>query len=506
MARKSIVDLAYDVLEENHHPMHYRKIAQEIMKIRNIKGENPHHAVNAVMGADQRFIRYQRGIWGLIKWKYREANLPYTLTSYCLLNGTITLTSYLKPYFAWHHDDRTVEIVFIDSEGKEIKAMLDYRQKIIIGFREWFQERELEVNDTVLIGLIDQVRKRYFILAEKEIKHDTEKRDIGETIYQLLYNGGKPLNFLQIYSAITRKEPADYGGLFEKYIKDILKSDERFILLDMEQWALIEWLEEEEQLYHNLYYADSSESFYNSLKRCFQFLGFEVETVHENLSGLFLAHAQLAFKSYYLIITGLPGNYNINSIHSLDWMSMKRERDRLNADSIILFSKKFTLRELVDRASEEGVQLYELSTLEYVIKEHRKIPFSLLDLRIAFNPMNHPNNNVAKLKEIRENQRENWSLIKMIIDILRAARTKDTYMDTDMLVKEMAIMDMPFHNRNIDRSLVKKIITILNQEPFKLIELSASENIILIYPDHLIEDKINNIWQYILNKEEISKV
>ena len=141
MARKSIVDLAYDVLEENHRPMHYRKIAQEITKIKNIKGENPHHAVNAVMGADRRFIRYQRGIWGLVKWKYREANLPYTLTSYCLLNGTITLTSYLKPYFSWHRDDRTVEIVFVDSEGKEIKAMLNYRQKIITGFREWFQDR-----------------------------------------------------------------------------------------------------------------------------------------------------------------------------------------------------------------------------------------------------------------------------------------------------------------------------------------------------------------------------
>lgn len=505
MARKSIVDLAYDVLEENHRPMHYRKITQEITKIKNIKGENPHHAVNAVMGADRRFIRYQRGIWGLVKWKYREANLPYTLTSYCLLNGTITLTSYLKPYFSWHRDDRTVEIVFVDSEGKEIKAMLNYRQKIITGFREWFQDRELEVNDTVLIGLIDQTRKKYFILAEKEIKYDTEKRDIGETIYQLLYNEGKPLNFIQIYSAITRKEP-DYGGLFEKYIQDILKSDGRFILLDTEQWALTEWLEEEEQLYHNLYYADSSESFYNSLKRCFQFLGFEIEVAKDTPTELFIAHAQLAFKSYYLIITGLLENYDISTIRSLDWMSLKRVRDRLKADSIILFSKKFTLPELVDRASEEGVQLYELSILEYIIKEHRQIPFSLLDLRIAFNPMNHTNNNIAKLKKIRENQWKNWFLIKMIIDILRAARTEDTYMDIDLLVKKMAIIDTPFPDGNIGQSLVKKIITVLSQEPFKLIELSASGNIILIYPDHLVEEKINNIWQFIMNKQEFSKV
>ena len=505
MARKSIADLAFDILEENHRPMHYRKIAQEIMKVKNIKGENPHHAVNAVMGADQRFIRYQRGIWGLIKWKYREANLPYTLTSYCLLNGTITLTSYLKPYFSWHRDDRPVEIVFIDSEGKEIKAMLNHRQKIITGFQEWFQDRRLEVNDTILLGLIDQAKKRYFVLAEKEIKQDTEKKDMGETIYQILYNEGKSLNFLQIYSAITRQDP-DYGGLFEKYIQDILKNDERFILLDMEQWALTEWLKEEEQLYHNLFYADSPESFYNSLKNCFRFLGFEIEAVKESKSVLFIACARLAFKSYSLIITGLAENYDVNTIRSLDWVSLKREKDRLKADSIILFSKKFTLPELVDRASEEGVQLYELSTLEYIIKEHRQIPFSLLDLRIAFNPMNHPKNNVAKLRKIRESQWKSWSLISMIIDILRAARLQDTYMDLGLLVKEIALMDTPSHDGKIDQSLVKKIITLLSQEPFKLIELSASGNIILIYPAHLIGEKINNIWQFILRKQELSKV
>ena len=84
MSRKSIADLAYDILEENRRPMHYRKITEEVMKISDIKAEKPHHGVNALMGADQRFVRYQQGIWGLLRWKYREANLPYSLTSYCL--------------------------------------------------------------------------------------------------------------------------------------------------------------------------------------------------------------------------------------------------------------------------------------------------------------------------------------------------------------------------------------------------------------------------------------
>ena len=81
MSRKSIADLAYDILEENRRPLHYRKITEEIIKIRDIKAEKPHHDVNALMGVDHRFVRHQRGIWGLLKWKYRDANLPYTLTS-----------------------------------------------------------------------------------------------------------------------------------------------------------------------------------------------------------------------------------------------------------------------------------------------------------------------------------------------------------------------------------------------------------------------------------------
>jgi len=93
MHKKSIADLAYDILDKNHRPMHYRKITEELLEIKDLKAENPHHDVNASIGVDKRFIRYHRGIWGLVKWKYKEANLPYTLTSYCLRSGTIFLTS-----------------------------------------------------------------------------------------------------------------------------------------------------------------------------------------------------------------------------------------------------------------------------------------------------------------------------------------------------------------------------------------------------------------------------
>jgi hypothetical protein len=36
-----------------------------------------------------------------------------------------------------------------------------------------------------------------------------------------------------------------------------------------------------------------------------------------------------------------------------------------------------------------------------------------------------------------------------------------------------------------------------------LIELSESGSIILVYPDHLIQEKMNDIWHFIIGEQEI---
>ena len=501
MARKSIADLAFEVLEENRNPLHYRKITEKIMKIKEIKAENPHHDVNALMGVDQRFIRYQRGIWGLVKWKYREANLPYTLTSYCLHNGTIFLTNYLKPYFAWHRNDEPVQVSFIDSDGEEIRVEVDYQKKLISGFKEWFQKRFLKVNDTILLGLIDKKKKVYFIIAEKDIKYDTEK-DMGDKIYQILYNENRALNFSQIFTEITKRELGT-GNLFENYILDILNNDIRFSRINNEKWGLLEWLSESEQLFIILSSAENTEDFYNSLKKCFQFLGYNTEYSSGGYAKVLIAQAELASKSYSLLITGLPKNYDINTIHSIDWQMLKKIKQNQGADTTILFSEKILLPELIDRASEEGVQLYELSILEYIINEHKQIPFSLIELRTAFSPLRHPGDNLIKLQKIRESQWQDYLLLKIIINTLQVVRTKNTFIDLNLLTQKINLMHNSFHNNKIESAQVKKALTLLSKEPFKLLELSESGNIILAFPDHLAQEKIYNTFQYILENKDI---
>lgn len=498
MHKKSIADLAYDILKENHRPMHYRRITEELLKIKDLKAENPHHDVNASIGADKRFTRYHRGIWGLVRWKYKEANLPYTLTSFCLRNGTIFLTTYLRPYFSWSRDDRNIEIVLVDIDGEEIKALVNYRKRYIFGLRDWYQKRKLDVNDRIFIGLIDDSKRRYFIIAEKNIRSDT-KKDISDSIYEALKEEGCPLSYSQIYSTLIKKAP-DNSGLFSEYIKDTLKSDTRYLKIADNQWGLLEWVDKAEQLYRILLNSRGIRDFQSSIKQCFEFLGYEVDYVEDNRQELLIARAFLDYKSYSLLILGLPKNYSISMIHSIDWDAIKSIKENMDIDSVILFSDKFDIRELIDRSNEESIQLYELSTLYDIIKEHQKIPFSLFELQIAFSPLHHPENSLSNLLEIRKDQWHQWILIKNIIRILQKARKKKTYMDISLLEREVNSLTGHDIIVNMEEGLIKKFIDIMSREPFALLELSESGNIILSFCDSLVQKRVNNLFKFFINK------
>ncbi|MDD5635012.1 MAG: HTH domain-containing protein [Atribacterota bacterium] len=499
MYKKSIADLAYDILERNNRPMHYRKITEELEKIKEIKAEKPHHDVNASIGADQRFIRYQRGIWGLVRWKYKEAHLSYTLTSYCLLTGTVFLTSYLKPYFSWSRNDSNIEIIFVDTDGEEITASVNYRKKYITGLKGWYQKKKLDVNDRLLMGLIDDSKKKYFIIAEKEILPETE-RDISDTIYGILKEEEKPLSYARIYSAIIKQEP-DSRGLFVDYIKNTLRKDLRYTEISEDCWGLTEWLNTTEKLFQNLLHANTIKDFHISLKKTFEFFGYKVDYIKNNRQDLLIVKAELDFKTYYLLITGLPAHYNADMIKNIDWPEMKRVRETYNINTVILFLKKIQDKNLIDRASEENVQLYEFTLLKKIMKEHQRIPFSLFELQVAFSPLQNPENNYGKLMEIRNRQWYYWNLIKDVVRILQISKNQNTYLDFKMLMKKITELNK-YDSMDNYEILIKKIVNILNQEPFAFIELSESENMIISYQSSMINKRINSLFQFFLNEEE----
>ena len=160
MKHKSVADVAYEILIKHKKPLHYRKISEELIEIKPLKMKEPFYAVNASMSGDKRFVRVKRGIWGLLKWKYRDANIKYSVTSYCLKDGTMFLTSYMRPFFP--KEKKVVEIIFIDKEGNEIEAKVNNEFSYITGIDQWYKRKKIKVNDVIYIGLIDYDKRKYF--------------------------------------------------------------------------------------------------------------------------------------------------------------------------------------------------------------------------------------------------------------------------------------------------------------------------------------------------------
>ncbi|MDD3030950.1 MAG: hypothetical protein PHF16_01025, partial [Atribacterota bacterium] len=200
-------------------------------------------------------------------------------------------------------------------------------------------------------------------------------------------------------------------------------------------------------------------------------------------------------------ITGLPDNYNADMIKNIDWLEMKRVRETYNINTVILFLKKIQDKNLIDRANEENIQMYEFTLLKKIMKEHQRIPFSLFELQVAFSPLQNPENNYGKLMEIRNRQWYYWNLIKDVVRILQISKNQNTYLDFKMLMKKITELNK-YDSMDNYEILIKKIVNILNQEPFAFIELSESENMIISYQSSMINKRINSLFQFFLNEEE----
>ena len=300
MKHKSVADIAYEILTKHKKPLHFREITKELIKIRSLNVKEPYYAVNASMSGDKRFMRAKRGVWGLVKWKYKDANIKYSLTSYCLKDGTMFLTSYMRPFFP--RDKKIIEATFIDKEGNEIEATVNNELNCIIGLKEWYEKKELRVNDIIFIGLIDYDRKRYFLVTENETQVEPQD-ELGEKIFKILQETGHPLTYKEICEKALEVE-VKKENLFSKYINNVLKKDPRFIEKKEEVWGLFDWLSELKKLRLKLINSEDNENFKQLLQKVFNFLGFQTSIMLEGKASFILVEALLDYKTYNLVVDG----------------------------------------------------------------------------------------------------------------------------------------------------------------------------------------------------------
>ena len=372
MKYKSVADSAYEILFKHKKSLHYRQITEELMQIRPLKVKEPYYAVNASMSGDKRFMRTKRGVWGLVNWQYKDANIKYSLTSYCLKDGTIFLTSYMRPFFP--REEKTIEITFIDKEGNEIEAIVDNNFNCIVGLKEWYEKKKLKINDIIFVGLIDYDRNRYFLVTENEAKIEP-REDLSEKIIKILQETCHSLTYKEICERTLETE-GNEENLFSKYIDNILRKDFRFIEEKEEMWGLFDWLSEIEKLQLRLINSEDNESLKKLLQKVFEFFGFETSIVLEGETYFILAKGLLDYKTYNLIIDAKIPDKKSGKIQKYKyWNELSRAKEKTESDYSVIISLDFDYDTLGRKTDRHKVLLFELRWLNDLMKEYDKLPF-----------------------------------------------------------------------------------------------------------------------------------
>ena len=489
MKHKSVADGAYEILIKHKKPLHYRQITKELVKIRPLKVKEPYYAVNASMSGDKRFMRIKRGVWGLVKWQYKDANIKYSLTSYCLKDGTMFLTSYMRPFFP--REENAVEITFIDKEGNEIEAIVNNVLNCIVGLKEWYEKKKLKVNDIVFVGLIDYDRKRYFLVTENETEIEPQE-DLSEKIFKTLQEAGQPLTYKEICERVLEVE-VNEENLFSKYIDNILRKDLRFIEEKEEMWGLFDWLSEIKKLQLNLINSEDSESFKKLLQKVFEFFGFETSIVLEGETSFILAKALLDYKTYDLIIDAkLPDKKSDKIQKYTHWNELIEAIEKTKSNYSVIISSDFDYDKLSRKTDNNKVTLFELRWLGNLIEEHDRLPFSLADLELIFLANNPVKNNIFRLLEKRKILFSKIKLINCIIKVLCENSGKKLYLNVESLTKIINQRnDKNLGVKRVQEHEVEEITKIFSREPFNIIQKTEMGSIILNFKPKLAKERLN---------------
>ncbi|MBU1291637.1 MAG: HTH domain-containing protein [bacterium] len=489
MKHKSVADSAYEILIKHKKPLHYRQITKELTKIRPLKVKEPYYAVNASMSGDKRFMRIKRGVWGLVKWQYKDANIKYSLTSYCLKDGTMFLTSYMRPFFP--KEENAVEITFIDKEGNEIEAIVNNVSNYIVGLKEWYKKKKLKINDVVFVGLIDYDRKRYFLVTEDETKMEPQD-DLSEKIFKILQEACHPLTYKEICERVLEVE-VNEENLFSKYIDNILRKDFRFIEEKEEMWGLFDWLSEIKKLQLRLISSEDNESLKKLLQKVFEFLGFETSIVLEGQVSFILARALLDYKTYNLIVDAKLSDKKNEKIQKYEhWNELSKVKEETKSDYSVIISPDFDYDKLSRKTDKNKVILFELRWLCNLIEEHDKLPFALSNLESIFLADNSIENNIFQLFEKRKILYNKIKLINIIINLLHENSGKKLYLNVESLTKIInQRTDAYIGFTRVQEYEVEEITKIFSLEPFNIIQKTEMGSIILNFKPELAKERLN---------------
>ncbi len=475
----SLAELAYRILLSHNEPMYYRDIVDEILKIRKIKGKSPYYIVNSCMSQDKRFERVDKGIWGLSKWRYKDISFKYTLTIYCVKNGIITLTSYMRPYFPQEPEE--LEITFIDDKGEEIHALLNNKLGKIIGFRKWFEKKGLDVNDVLIFGIVDYEKGVYTISTPKK-EEGINPEEVKEKILEIVKKEKRTIRTGEILKRLPKELK---NKVSVDIIKDTLRKEHWLVELSDNLWTPRELLSEGEVLLAriNTYIRGKTEHLKPLLRDIFTYFGFSVKEIDFRGNSLYLSSASLDAKGYRFLIDG--GS-------SSDTLPIGLWEDALNQLKTDYFL--FVSHSIPGVIKNPNIVFVSIYTLKKLIQWHNVFPLSLFDFKPLFTSEREEED---RLEEIDKNRRQivrRVELLKNILDVL------------DKLSKNIKLIDMQSLMTNLDPQKnfsleeVSEALRFLEVMPFGIVSFTETDSIILNLRKDLAIRRLRSFVDFLADK------
>ena len=164
--------------------------------------------------------------------------------------------------------------------------------------------------------------------------------------------------------------------------------------------------------------ADASR-FERALAEAFGFLGFRATHVGGAGQTDIMLDAPVSAAPYRAVVDAKSNRGGRIADAQIDWNSLRDHRKAAEADYAMVVAPGFGGGNLLRRADEYGVALVPAAAIAELVRLHRDVPFSLVDLRGLFEAPGLATQAVEQLRQLAEATRARWRLIGEVIALVQ---------------------------------------------------------------------------------------
>lgn len=134
----SATDLAHDILKSHGQAMYYKDLIDEILKSKEIQGENRGRLIAQIhteINLDSRFHHKGQGLWALREWVYKGGRVV-------ALRPEKPAVRPVRPRFYDEEEDPDAELTGREADGPDDRAMGDEEREYPLGALDMEREKE----------------------------------------------------------------------------------------------------------------------------------------------------------------------------------------------------------------------------------------------------------------------------------------------------------------------------------------------------------------------------